>query len=109
MDKLTLEICKQFTSNPEINPLTGRKIKINGPVYLTIQEKCKELQQIEDLKHTIKTPTKINIANFKHVILYELDTLRKDELNKNFHNQIENLVFLCHITQNLFVYHNWCM
>lgn len=81
MDKLTLEICKQFTSNPEINPLTGRKIKINGPLYLTIQEKCKELQQIEDLKHTIKTPTKINIANFKHVILYELDTLRKDELN----------------------------
>lgn len=33
-------ICKQFKNNPAINPITNRKIKINGPTYKKLLKQC---------------------------------------------------------------------
>lgn len=32
--------CLDFMKNPNINPVTGRKIKLNGPVYKKLEKRC---------------------------------------------------------------------
>ncbi|MCH9622041.1 MAG: hypothetical protein S4CHLAM20_14750 [Chlamydiia bacterium] len=39
-DTLTLSQKKKFLADPEINPLTGRKIKIDGPTYNKLMKMC---------------------------------------------------------------------
>lgn len=34
------ELCEQFYKNPEVNPITGRKIKKGGPVYKKLMSQC---------------------------------------------------------------------
>lgn len=88
METLTLEDCKAFEADPSINPLTGRKIKIGGPMFLDLVEKCNELKR----KHAVslsssgvKHTSTINIHDFKSIILSELDVLRRAEIaEKNF-------------------------
>ena len=40
--KMNKNICKMFLQNKSINPVTGRKIKKNGPVYFKLIKLCKE-------------------------------------------------------------------
>jgi predicted aspartyl protease len=58
MDSLTLEQCKQWSKNKLINPITNRKIKENGPTYIKIEKKCKELTKKERKKESKKDKDK---------------------------------------------------
>lgn len=40
-DKGITAVCKMFTENPTVNPVTGRAIKDTGPIYKAYQELCK--------------------------------------------------------------------
>ena len=35
--------CKEFKRNPTVNPLTNRKIKINGPTYQLLMNQCQKV------------------------------------------------------------------
>ena len=79
MDRLTLRHCKQLQKTPSINPLTGHTIKIGGPTFLTLQEKCEELQR----KHKNGTTSPIplhTIQDFKPIIISQLTILLEDEI-----------------------------
>lgn len=41
--ELTKEQCLQWKSNPNINPLTGRKIKTDGPLARQFKARCEKL------------------------------------------------------------------
>ena len=82
METLTVEQCEEFQKQPNINPLTGNIIKVGGPTFLKLVEKCEELKRKSrvPIRHT----EEVNPNNLKPRILSELDILRKDEIaNKN--------------------------
>jgi DNA polymerase beta len=82
METLTLKHCKQLLKHPNINPLTGHSIKVGGPTFLNLMEKCDELKRKQQAP--IRHIDTINTNNLKSLILSELDTLRKEEIaNKN--------------------------
>ena len=42
---LSLEDCEEWESNRNKNPITGRKIKIDGPTYKKIEKQCNKLRE----------------------------------------------------------------
>ena len=84
METLTLTQCESFQINPGINPLTGNLIKIGGPTFLKLVEKCEELRRKQVTSNPVRHTEQLNPNNLKQLILSELDILRKDEIaNKN--------------------------
>ena len=84
METLTLEQCDAFQRHPSVNPLTGNIIKVGGPTYLKLVEKCEELKRKQLTSVPIRHTEEVNPNNLKVRILSELDILRKDEIaNKN--------------------------
>jgi len=47
-------IYKKFKANPSINPITGRKIKKNGPVYNKLMKECQKFKKTKKTKKTKK-------------------------------------------------------
>jgi DNA polymerase beta len=84
MEYLTLEHCLEFDKNTNINPLTKRSISSDGPTFLSLIEKCHELNKKNQSKRN--NPAFIStIKDFKPIILSELEILKKDEIsNKNY-------------------------
>ncbi len=41
---VTKELCSQFGSNPLVNPLTRRAIKLNGPTHQKLSKECETLK-----------------------------------------------------------------
>ena len=64
--KININKCRQFLeSNGTINPLTGRKIIINGPTWKYIMDKCVKYSLIKDpLLNTSSLP--VNYKNTKN-------------------------------------------
>ena len=84
METLTVEQCEEFRQQPSVNPLTGNIIKVGGPTFLKLVEKCEELKRKQLTNIPIRHTEEINPDNLKQRILSELDILRKDEIaNKN--------------------------
>ena len=84
METLTLDQCDAFQRHPSVNPLTGNIIKVGGPTYLKLIEKCEELKRKQLISVPIRHTEEVNPNNLKVRILSELDILRKDEIaNKN--------------------------
>lgn len=72
--------CEQWEQNKSINPVTGRKIKVNGPTYKKMEKRCERLQcwndedpiSFDNLKE--KKPDEIIMigkGNKKHCFLVE--------------------------------------
>jgi hypothetical protein len=40
---ISQKMCQQFLKNKKINPITGRRIQLNGPVYNLFMSKCKSV------------------------------------------------------------------
>jgi len=53
--ELTAEHCLQFRNNPEVNPLTGRTIRINGYTYEQLMTRCREVEQRKKSKSSIRS------------------------------------------------------
>jgi DNA polymerase beta len=84
MERLTVEQCEAFRRQPSVNPLTGNVIKVGGPTFLKLVEKCEELKRKQVTIVPIRHTEEVNPNNLKPRILSELDMLRKDEIaNKN--------------------------
>ena len=64
--KITRENCKEWEKNKEANPITGKKIKIDGPVYKRFEKECA----------TVSTGDKSK----KEIVFYHFknDALKKD-------------------------------
>lgn len=75
--------CLDFMKNPNINPVTGRKIKLNGPVYKKLEKRC--YSKIFNKKQ--KRNTKI-FQDFLYPINPE--TGRKIKLNGKVYNKIKH-------------------
>jgi DNA polymerase beta len=84
METLKLEQCKEFQKQLHINPLSGNRIKVGGPTFLKLKEKCEELERKKLTSSPIRHTEEINPTNLKQRILSELDILRKNE-NANKH------------------------
>ena len=77
--KMTYRKCQEWKKNPEINPETGRKIKINGPLYRKIEKQCKLIQEkhIELLGEYVKpnnngmVPTVLSKGSYYVIREYE--------------------------------------
>ena len=80
METLTLEQCDAFQRHPSVNPLSGNIIKVGGPTYLKLIEKCEELKRKQLTSVPIRHTEEVNPNNLKVRILSELDILRKDEI-----------------------------
>lgn len=53
---VTKQQCLEFQKNPEINPITKRKIKINGPTHKMLMKACDAQSVKIPLKEAIRTP-----------------------------------------------------
>jgi len=62
MNKLNKILCDEWNSNKNINPITKRTIKPNGPVYNNIEKKCNKLNG-SDVKVVNKKTGKKGIIN----------------------------------------------
>lgn len=51
-------ICQAFKENPEINPLTGKKIRIGGPTYNELVQLCDLNTTLEKCDQFKSNPTK---------------------------------------------------
>lgn len=40
---MALATCEKWLLNPLINPVSNRKIKLNGPTYKKLEKQCKSL------------------------------------------------------------------
>lgn len=48
MVTVTFEDCKKFRENPTVNPITRRRILVDGNVYRQLQQACSELMRVEE-------------------------------------------------------------
>ena len=92
------DLCKQWKKNKNINPLTGRAIKKNGPTYKKIEKMCKKYMSRKEKcrkwkRHKSKNPTtgrkiKKQGPTYKK---YEKECLSKKNINrrKTFHELLE--------------------
>ena len=47
----TVEHCQTWYNNPTFNPITGKKIKVNGSMYLAIKKECDKIFENENLSN----------------------------------------------------------
>lgn len=59
-DKGINAVCKMFTDNPTVNPVTGRHIKDTGPIYKAYQELCKAVKSVSGVGAKAKIPADIS-------------------------------------------------
>lgn len=50
---ITMEHCKEFVQNPNINPLTGKSIVLGGPKYNELLKTCQEMMNKKFLEEDI--------------------------------------------------------
>jgi hypothetical protein len=62
MNKLNKKLCDEWNSNKNINPITKRSIKENGPVYNNIEKNCNKIDGT-DVKIANKKTGKKGIIN----------------------------------------------
>lgn len=69
--------CRAFLKNPTFNPVTGRSIKIGGPVYKKLEDWCKDVLP--------NSPPKIRTSRKTSEIFKSFEKLKQicDEWNKN--------------------------
>ena len=53
------ELCVKWRATPLVNPVTGRKIKYDGPVYARLAEKCSILKETKVVAPAIQKETKV--------------------------------------------------
>lgn len=63
-------ICREFKNNPTVNPITGRAIKVGGPMWEKLNEQCKDKVSLTELPDDIlykivSTLGSANVARFK--------------------------------------------
>ena len=79
------DICKKFLLDPTVNPVSNRKIEINGSTFKKLTELCYELKyddEIEDLLNSLILEEKVGLTGLKDVeqmiiLSYDLDTIIK--------------------------------
>ena len=92
MENITIELLNMWKENPHINPLTKRKIKINGPTYKKLkkmlivkigknkfaQTKSIVFNYIEFRKNKIETCRRINsLSSSNFLLTNKLDKVGK--------------------------------
>ena len=69
METLTIKQCEAFQKQPSVNPLTGNIIKVGGPTFLKLVEKCDELKRKQVTTISLRHTEEVNPNNLKQRIL----------------------------------------
>ena len=105
LHNLTSEHCQKFVSRPDLHPLTGKKIKIDGPTYETLRQVCEEQYGIspilsrEHCESWVKKPLidprtskeiDMNGPEYRHIqdVCLSKYSLKKDALSLQIHNAL---------------------
>jgi len=79
------DICKQFLLDPTVNPISSRKIEINGPTFKKLTKLCYELKydnEIEELLNSLTSDEKVGLTGLRDIeqmiiLSYDLETIIK--------------------------------
>lgn len=90
--------CKEWKLNKTINPMTNRKIKIEGPTYKKLQNLCKIYQKISFYKSSLKSSlssllsttssSSVSSSLIDSSVVYSLFS----NINKSLKEQIINII-----------------
>jgi len=64
------KICKQFLIEPSINPISNRKIEINGPTFNKLVKLCKELdyeEEVNELLNMLILEERVGLTKVKDI------------------------------------------
>jgi hypothetical protein len=107
--QMTWKKCQEWKKNPEINPETGKKLKINGPTYKRIEKQCLLIREKQiEIKGEYYKPDKngmvpcIKINNINYVIRRYNNRNVYGPLNKWGKN-----IKLCYYSDNWDYKHNY--
>lgn len=100
--------CNIFLRNPEINPLTGRKIKKNGPVYKKLMLQCSPEKRCLDVEQSYQQISHDNYFFDKFLDNPEINPFTGRKIKKNGHVYKKLMVkFSDNFSQLKIMYNLW--
>lgn len=82
-------ICEKWNKKKDINPLTGKKIKINGPKYNYLKTLCSDIKLSSSLKDNLSSNQYSDETSSSNSSYFKLLNINKKELEKILKNNIE--------------------